>query len=52
MEEVLTLRGHRSFIYSLAVSPTAEQLVSGGNEGTVLLWQAPRVSVSAEAGAR
>ena len=41
-EEMLTLRGHRSFIYSLGLDPNGERLVSGGNEGTVMLWPAPR----------
>ena len=34
-KEMLTLRGHKSWVYSLALSGEGKRLYSGGGEGTI-----------------
>jgi WD40 repeat protein len=37
-----TLRGHTSWVNSLAFSPDSRRLVSGSRDGTVKVWDMPR----------
>jgi len=39
-EEIVELRGHRSFVWSVAFSPDGTRLVSGSGDGTVRVWDA------------
>ncbi|MEA5572407.1 serine/threonine-protein kinase [Calothrix sp. UHCC 0171] len=38
-EAYRTLQGHRSMVYAVAISPSGEFFVSGGNDNTVKLWK-------------
>jgi WD40 repeat protein len=38
-ERLMVLRGHGSFITSMAFSPDGTLLATGSDDGTVILWQ-------------
>jgi len=37
-QSIMTLRGHRSWVNSVAVSPNGERIVSGGSSGEIKVW--------------
>ena len=38
--DTFTLRGHASYVNSLAISPDGKRIISGGYETTVKIWEA------------
>ena len=38
-ERLMVLRGHGSFITSMAFSPDGKLLATGSDDGTVILWE-------------
>src|SRR5262249_49752190 len=39
-QELLTLKGHTGWVYSVAFSPDGTRIVSGSGEGAVKVWEA------------
>jgi len=52
---VTTLQGSKSYVYTLAVHPDTQMILSGGTDGIIRMWHAPSrslvMSMSANAGA-
>jgi WD40 repeat protein len=39
-QSLMTLRGHTSWVYCIAISPDGKRIVSGGGDGTIKIWDA------------
>ncbi|MDS1347033.1 WD40 repeat domain-containing protein [Planktothrix agardhii] len=38
-EEICTLTGHTGIVYSIAISPDNQTIVSGSQDGTIKIWR-------------
>ncbi|CAD5982649.1 putative WD repeat-containing protein alr2800 [Planktothrix tepida] len=38
-EEICTLTGHTGIVYSVAISPDNQTIVSGSQDGTIKIWR-------------
>jgi WD40 repeat protein len=43
------LRGHTDYVHSVAFSPDGKQIASGSADGTVKIWNVPRLRDSTQA---